>query len=52
MPTFDIDLELDGIVDYDLNAELDFINNYADFDNIKRKNVPADPYANNASSKD
>ena len=31
MPDFDMDLELDGIVSYDLNSEVDFVNQYADF---------------------
>ncbi len=31
MPTFDMDLELDGIVSYDLSTEIDFMNQYADF---------------------
>ena len=46
MPDFDLDLCLDGIVDYDLNSEINFMNQYADFENIKKKNIAADPYAN------
>lgn len=30
MPEFDMDLDLDGIVSYDLNTEIDFMNQFAD----------------------
>lgn len=45
MPDFDLDLGLDGIVDYDFavdfGGEMDFNKN------VKTKSVPNDPYANN-----
>jgi len=46
MPDFDMDLDLAGIVNYDLNSEIDFMNQYADFSNIQKKNIISDPYAN------
>lgn len=41
-----MDLDLAGIVNYDLNSEIDFMNQYADFSNIQKKNIVSDPYAN------
>lgn len=45
-----MDLDLEGIVNYDLNSEIDFMNQFADFQNIKKKNIATDPFANNQGS--
>lgn len=44
MPDFDIDLGLDGIVDY--NDMMDFNVDTGFEKNVQKKTVPQDPYAN------
>lgn len=51
MPDFDMDLELDGIVQYDVTTGMGDMPDF-DINNAKRKNVPLDPFANSNKSTD
>ena len=51
MPDFDMDLELDGIVQYDVTTGMGDMPDF-DINNVKRKNVPLDPFANSNKSID